>query len=118
MALKLNRRRAMLVLAKIEEILTSERNMDQERDTRFVELGRHLREVRTGRCWRLDNLRSFDEFLEKRFPESRPKADYLMAIQEQLPRQIYRDLRQAGRTKAAELVRVARRDGQKFHFAS
>jgi hypothetical protein len=30
--------------------------------------------------------RSFDEFLERKFPESRRKAHYLMAIHEQLPR--------------------------------
>jgi hypothetical protein len=33
-----------------------------------------------------ENLRSFDEFLEKRFPESWRKAYYLMAIHEHLPR--------------------------------
>jgi len=71
---KLNRRRALFVLAKIDEILAWEHNTDQERETRFVELGRYLCEVRAGQYWRLDNLRSFDEFLEKRFPESRRKA--------------------------------------------
>ena len=49
-------------------------------DTRFVELGRHLCEVRAGQYWRLENLKSFDEFLERRFPESRRKAYYLMSI--------------------------------------
>jgi len=33
----------------------------------------------------LENLKSFDEFLEKRFPESRRKAYYLMAIHDHLP---------------------------------
>ena len=33
---------------------------------------------------KLENLKSFDEFLEKRFPESRRKVYYLMAIQENL----------------------------------
>src|ERR1700676_4432317 len=83
---KLNRRRAVFVLSKIDEILAWERAADQERDSRFVDLGRYLCEVRIGQYWRLDNLRSFDEFLEKKFPESRRKAYYLMAIHEPLPR--------------------------------
>ena len=115
---KLNRRRALFVLEKIDEILQWERQTEQERDTRFVELGRYLCEVRAGQYWRVDNLTSFDEFLEKKFPESRRKAYYLMAIHEQLPRQTHRDLREVGWTKAAELAKVARRDGQKFDCAT
>jgi hypothetical protein len=115
---KLNRRRALLVLAKIDEILFWEQNTERERDARFVDLGRYLCEVRAGQYWRLDNLHSFDEFLEKRFPDSRRKAYYLMAIHEQLPRQIHRELRQVGWTKAAELAKVARRDGQTFDCAT
>ena len=83
---KLNRRRALLVLSKIDEILAWEANRGQERDVRFVDLGRYLCEVRAGQYWRLDNLKSFDEFLERKFPESRRKAYYLMAIHEHLPR--------------------------------
>jgi hypothetical protein len=41
-----------------------------------------------------------------------------MAIHEQLPPQTHRDLRQVGWTKAAELAKVARRDGQKFDYAA
>jgi hypothetical protein len=115
---KLNRRRALFVLGRIDEILAWERRTEQERDTRFVELGRYLCEVRSGQYWRVDNLKSFDEFLEKKFPESRRKAYYLMAIHEQLPRQTHRDLRQVGWTKAAELAKVARRDGQRFDCAT
>jgi hypothetical protein len=44
------------------------------------------RVVRAGQYWRVDNVRSFDEFLERKFPESRRKAYYLMAIHEQLSR--------------------------------
>jgi len=73
-----------------------------------VELDRYPCEVRAGQYWRVDNLKSFDEFLEKKFPESRRKAYYLMAIHEQLPRQTYRDLREVGWTKATELAKVAR----------
>ena len=118
MAPKLNRRRALFVLEKIDEILQWERQTERERDTRFVELGRYLCEVRAGQYWRVDNLKSFDEFLEKKFPESRRKAYYLMAIHEQLPRQTHHELREVGWTKAAELAKVARRDGQKFDCAT
>jgi len=115
---KLNRRRALYVLARVEEILAWEKSTEQERESRFVELGRYLCEVRAGQYWRLDNLRSFDEFLEQKFPESRRKAYYLMAIHEHLPRVPKQDLRQVGWTKAAELVKVARRDGQRFDCAT
>jgi hypothetical protein len=49
-------------------------------DVRFVELGQYLCEVRAKQYWRVENLKSFDEFLEKRFFDSRRKAYYLMAI--------------------------------------
>jgi len=115
---KLNRRRALFVLAKIDEILAWEQAVEHERETRFVELGRYLCEVRAGQYWRLDKLSSFDEFLEKRFPESRRKAYYLMAIHEHLPKEARRDLRQVGWTKAIELVKVARSEGQRFNCAT
>ena len=116
---RLNRRRALFVLEKIDEILSWEQNSEREKDSRFVDLGRYLCEVRSGQYWRVDNLKSFDEFLEKKFPESRRKAYYLMAIHEQLPSQrIRHDLRQVGWTKAAELAKVARRDGQEFDCAT
>jgi hypothetical protein len=114
---KLNSRRASLVLSKIDEILAWERSADRERDTQFVELGRYLCEVRAGQYWRLDNLRSFDEYLERKFPESRRKAYYLMAIHEHLPRIQKTDLNLMGWTKARELVKVARREGQNFDCA-
>ena len=114
---KLNQRRALFVLGKIDEILEFERVADRERDTRFIELGRYLCEVRAGQYWRVDNLKSFDEFLERKFPESRRKAYYLMAIHEQLPRQIHRGLKEVGWTKARELVKVARAEGQSFDCA-
>ena len=115
---ELNRRRALIVLEKIDEILAWEQRSEQERDTRFVELGRYLCEVRAGQYWRVDNLKSFDEFLEKKFPESRRKAYYLMAIHEQLPQQIHRDLREVGWTKATDLARIAHREGQRFDCAT
>ena len=45
---KLNRRRALFVLDKVDEILSWERHAEQEKDTRFVELGQYLCEVRAG----------------------------------------------------------------------
>jgi hypothetical protein len=113
----LNRRRAAVVLSKIDEILAWEKSSDRERDVRFVELGRYLCEVRAGQYWRIDNLRSFDEYLERKFPESRRKAYYLMAIHEHLPRIPKADLNLMGWTKARELVKVARREGQNFDCA-
>ena len=62
-------------------------------------------------------MKSFDEFLEKRFPESRRKAYYLLAIHEHLTRIPKRQLREVGWTKARELVKVVRRDGTEFDCA-
>ena len=115
---KLNRERALFVLTKIDEILAWEQRKEAERDTRFVELGRYLCEVRAGQYWRLENLKSFDEFLERRFPESRRKAYYLMSIHEHLPPQARRELKEVGWTKGLELAKVARRDGQEFDCAT
>jgi hypothetical protein len=115
---KLNRRRALFVLTKIDEILVWEKQKEAERDTRFVELGRYLCEVRAGQYWRVENVKSFDEFLERRFPESRRKAYYLMSIHEHLPRQVRRELKEVGWTKGLELAKVARRDGQDFDCAT
>jgi hypothetical protein len=114
----LNSRRASLVLSKIDEILAWEKSSDQARDTQFVELGRYLCEVRAGQYWRLDNLRSFDEYLERKFPESRRKAYYLMAIHEHLPKIPKPDLKLVGWSKATELVKVARRDRDQFDCAT
>jgi hypothetical protein len=115
---KLNRQRALFVLTKIDEILSWEQRKETERDTKFVELGRYLCEVRFGQYWRLENLKSFDEFLEKKFPESRRKAYYLMSIHEHLPPQARKDLKAVGWTKGVELAKVARRDGQDFDCAT
>jgi hypothetical protein len=77
MSPKLNRRRALFVLGKIDEILAWEQRKETERDTKFVELGRYLCDVRAGQYWRVENVKSFDEFLERRFPESRRKAAHV-----------------------------------------
>jgi hypothetical protein len=116
---KLNPKRALFVLSKIDEILAWERRKEAEKDTRFVELGRYLCEVRAGQYWRLEKLKSFDEFLERRFPESRRKAYYLMSIHEHLPPEAKRELKQVGWTKGLELAKLARRsDGQEFDCAT
>src|SRR6476620_4833241 len=115
---KLNRGRALFVLGKIDEILAWEQGKDEERDMKFVERGRYLCEVREGQYWRLEKLKSFDEFLARRFPESRRKAYYLMSIHEHLPPQARKELKDVGWTKGLELAKVARRDGQEFDCAT
>jgi len=115
---KINRERAQFVLGKIDEILAWEQRKDSERDTKFVELGRYLCETRAGQYWRLEKLKSFDEFLARRFPESRRKAYYLMSIHENLPPQTRRQLKDIGWAKSLELAKLARRDGQRFNCAT
>ncbi len=83
---EINHRRAVFVLGRIDEILSWEKTKEQEKDVRFVELGEYLCEVRAKQYWRLEKLKSFDEFLEKRFADSRRKAYYLMTIHEHLTR--------------------------------
>src|SRR5271170_4988365 len=112
-----DRRRALVVLDRIDEILAWEKSKEQQRDVRFVELGQYLCEVRAGQYWRIEKLTSFDEFLEKRFPESRRKAYYLMAIHENLTKIPKQRLREIGWRKAAEMVKVARREGEMFDCA-
>ena len=114
----LNPRRARYVLTQIDEILAWEKRKEAERDTRFVELGKYLCEVRAGQYWRLEKLKSFDEFLEKRFPESRRKAYYLMSIHEHLPAQARQELKEVGWSKGLELAKLAKRDRQRFDCAT
>lgn len=115
---KLNRKRGLLVLSRIDEILAWDQRTETERDTRFIELGRYLCEVRAGQYWRLEKLSSFDEFLTRRFPESRRKAYYLMSIHENLPPQARKDLKSVGWTKGVELAKLARAEGQRFDCAT
>src|SRR5438046_3395811 len=115
---ELNRRQAVFGVGKIDEILSWEKTKEQEKDVRFVELGEFLCEARAKQYWRLEKLKSFDEFLEKRFPESRRKAYYLMAIHENLMRVPKQQLREVGWSKAVELVKVARKEGEGFDCAT
>jgi len=116
--LEINNRRAVFVLGRIDEILSWEKTKEQEKDVRFVELGEYLCEVRAKQYWRLEQLKSFDEFLEKRFADSRRKAYYLMAIHENLTRIPKHELQQVGWSKATELVKVARKDREEFDCAT
>jgi hypothetical protein len=114
---ELNVKRAVFVLGKIDEILAWDKGQTHERDQRFVDLGRYLCEVRAGQYSRLDRMKSFDDFLERRFPDSRRKAYYLMAIHEHLTRVPKQQLREIGWTKARELAKVARKEGERFESA-
>ena len=81
----LKHRRALRVLEKIDEILERERVTEGERDTRFIELGRYLCEVRAGQYWRVDKLHSFVENRETFAPETRQRtANYLPANTDRL----------------------------------
>ena len=109
--------RAQEILAKIDEILRWEQRVDQQKDQKFAELGKYLCEVRDHGFWRL-GYPSFEALLEKKFPDSRRKAYYLMSIHEHLPKPIRRELKQVGWAKAVELVKVARRDRERFESAT
>ena len=74
--------------------------------------------MRAGQYWRLEKLKSFDELLARRSPESRRKAYYLMSIHEHLPPQARRELKEVGWAKGLELAKVARRDGQEFDLCN
>jgi hypothetical protein len=115
---KFDRHRALFVLGKIDEILAWEQRKETERDTKFVDLGRYLFEVRARQYWRLEKLKSFDEFLEMRFPGSRRKAYYLMSIHEHLPPQARKRLKEVGWTKGIELAKLAKRYRQNFDCAT
>src|SRR2546425_7197750 len=82
---KLDRRRALFVLSKIDAILAWEQRVDGERDTRFVDLGHYLCEVRAGQYWRGGKMKAFYEVLERRFSPSRRKNHYLMSIHQHIP---------------------------------
>jgi len=115
---KLNRKRALFVLSRIDELLAWDQRTETERDTRFIELGTYLCEVRAGQYWRLEKLSSFDDFLTRRFPESRRKAYYLMSIHENLPPVTRKELKSIGWTKGLELAKLARAEGKRFDCAT
>jgi hypothetical protein len=110
--------RAAFVLTSIDAILAWDKKREGDRDAKFVELGQYLCEVRSGQYWRLENLACFDDFLERRFPQSRRKAYYLMSIHEHLPPEVRRELKSVGWAKATELVKIARSEGKRFKSAT
>src|SRR2546426_12252785 len=103
---KLNPRRALFVLSKIDEILAWEQHKEAEKDTRFVELGRYLCEVRAGQYWRLENLKSFDEFLERRVPGSKRKGDFFMLVYEHLAAPMKKGMKQGWWAERVGLAKV------------
>jgi hypothetical protein len=114
---EINRPHAAFVLGRIDEILSWEKTKERKK-TCDLSSWENICAKRAKQYWRLENLKSFDEFLEKRFVNSRRKAYYLMAIHENLSRIPKHELRQVGWSKATELVKVARKDGEQFECAT
>jgi hypothetical protein len=110
----IDERRALIVLSNIDRILAREAVQAADREVMYVDLGRCLCEVRARQFWLVERLASFDAFIASRFPGSRRKAYYLMAIHEQLPKRVKAQLRGIGWSKAIELNRVARKDRERF----
>jgi len=113
----MDKTRAQQVLARIDEILRWEERVDQQRDQRFAELGKHLCEVRNHSYWRL-GYKSFEHFLETKFPDSRRKAYYLMSIHDHLRQIPTEEIESLGWSKALELAKVARSEGRHFDSAA
>jgi len=109
--------RAKEVLRKIDEILLWEEKIDEQKDRRFAELGKYLCEVRSQGYWRL-GFRSFEHFLEAKFPDSRRKAYYLMSIHDHLKPIPTEEIEHLGWSKALELAKVARSEGRHFDSAT
>jgi hypothetical protein len=113
----MDKTRAQQVLARIDEILRWEQRMDQQKDEKFAELGKHLCEVREQKYWRL-GYKSFEAYLEAKFPDSRRKAYYLMSIHDHLRQIPTEEIEQLGWSKALELAKVARSEGRHFDSAT
>ena len=113
----MDKARAQSILARIDEILRWEQRLDQQKDQKFAELGKHLCEVRDQRYWRV-RYKSFEEFLEAKFPDSRRKAYYLMSIHDNLRQIPTEEIEVLGWSKALELAKVARNQGRNFSSAT
>ena len=113
----MDKARAQDVLRKIDEILRWEAKVDEQKDQRFAELGKYLCEVRKQGYWRL-GYRSFEHFLEAKFPDSRRKAYYLMSIHDHLKQIPTPEIESLGWSKALELAKVARSEGRHFDSAT
>ncbi len=112
----MDKARAQEVLAKIDEILRWEQRVEQQKDQRFAELGKYLCEARDHGYWRL-GYKSFEQFLEAKFPDSRRKAYYLMSIHDHLRQIPTKEIEDLGWSKALELAKVARSEGRRFDSA-
>jgi len=113
----MDKARAQQVLARIDEILRWEQRTDQQKDRKFAELGKHLCEVRKHGYWRL-GYKSFEAYLEEKFPDSRRKAYYLMSIHDHLRQIPAPEIEALGWSKALELAKVARSEGRHFDSAT
>ena len=113
----MDKARAKQVLDRIDEILRWEQRVDQQKDQKFAELGKHLCEVRNQRYWRL-GYGSFEQFLEAKFQDSRRKAYYLMSIHDHLRQIPTEEIESLGWSKALELAKVARSEGRRFDSAT
>jgi hypothetical protein len=109
--------RAQAVLARIDEILRWEQRVDQQKDEKFAELGKHLCEVREEKYWML-GYKSFEAYLEAEFPDCRRKAYYLMSIHDHLKQIPTWEIEALGWSKALELAKVARSEGRHFDSAT
>jgi hypothetical protein len=113
----MDKARAQQVLARIDAILRWEQRTDQQKDQKFAELGKHLCEVRDQKYWRV-GYKSFEAFLETKFPDSRRKAYYLMSIHDHLRKIPTEEIENLGWSKALELAKVARSEGRHFDSAT
>ena len=113
----MDKAKGQIVMARIDEILRWEERMDQQKDQRFAELGKHLCEVRNQGYWRL-GYKSFEAYLEAKFPDSRRKAYYLMSIHDNLKQIPTEEIENLGWSKALELAKVARSEGRRFNSAT
>jgi hypothetical protein len=113
----MDKTRARQVLARIDEILRWEQRVDRQKDQKFAELGKYLCEVRDRGYWRLE-CRSFEAYLEAKFPDSRRKAYYLMSIHDHLKQIPTHEIESLGWSKALELAKVARSEGRRFDSAT
>jgi hypothetical protein len=113
----MDKAKAQQVLARIDEILRWEQRMEQHKDQKFAELGKHLCEVRDEKYWRL-GYESFEGYLEKKFPDGRRKAYYLMSIHDHLKQIPTPEIEDLGWAKALELAKVARHEGRGFNSAA
>jgi len=113
----MDKARAQQVLARIDAILLWEQRTDQQKDQKFAELGKHLCEVRKHGYWRL-GYKSFEAYLEEKFPDSRRKAYYLMSIHDHLRPIPAPEIEELGWSKALELAKVARSEGRRFDSAT